>query len=453
MFSSRCRINHGHYVAALGEQFNALPAVFRLAFGHSEVRLHRDRLVVWHHTEDRLNSGRENNRPIVVVIYLVLGNSMECTRDNIGNTPIDVTFLWLYGMAATLSRMENVSYLTSRDTRSRESKQYLHQPLSIGLSGELQSLEYMSVNEFSHTTVLLEPTVTGCVNDLNGIYVDGTFGRGGHTRLLLSRLEPDARVIGFDKDPRAIETGRQLAQEDKRFTIVQASFADMKSALEGLGITRIHGVLLDLGVSSPQLDDAERGFSFMRDGPLDMRMNPDQGLSAAEWLATTSEAEIARVLKVYGEERFARRMAKAIVMARAEKPIERTLELANLLKEANPAWEKHKHPATRGFQAIRIAVNNELGDLEQILDQSVELLLPGGRLSVISFHSLEDRIVKRFIRDQERGKSLPPEVPVMDEQLGRTLKRIGKAIMPTSEEVAVNSRARSAVLRIAERLS
>ena len=190
----------------------------------------------------------------------------------------------------------------------------------------------------------------------------------------------------------------------------------------------------------------------MRDGPLDMRMNPTEGMSAAEWLAVTSEQEIARVLKVYGEERFARRMAKAIVLARAEKPIERTLELANLLRDANPAWEKHKHPATRGFQAIRIAVNNELGDLESVLDQSIDLLVPEGRLSVISFHSLEDRIVKRFIRDQERGISLPPEVPVMDEQLGKTLRRVGKAIMPDKEEIERNARARSAVLRIAERL-
>lgn len=310
----------------------------------------------------------------------------------------------------------------------------------------------MNADNFAHTTVLLEPTVEGCLNDPDGIYIDGTFGRGGHSRCLLSRLGKSARLIGFDKDPRAIETGRQLEQEDERFTIVQASFADLVPSLAHMGIPRIHGILLDLGVSSPQLDDAERGFSFMRDGPLDMRMNPDQGMSAAEWLAVTPEAEIARVLKVYGEERFSRRMARAIVNTRIEKPIERTLELANLLKEANPAWERHKHPATRGFQAIRIAVNNELGDLEQVLDQSIDLLVPGGRLSVISFHSLEDRIVKRFIRDQERGKSLPPEVPVMDDQLGRTLKKVGKAIMPTATEIELNSRARSAVLRIAERL-
>ncbi|MBM95495.1 MAG: 16S rRNA (cytosine(1402)-N(4))-methyltransferase [Oceanospirillaceae bacterium] len=310
----------------------------------------------------------------------------------------------------------------------------------------------MNADEFLHTTVLLEPTVDGCLNDPNGIYVDGTFGRGGHSRLLLSRLGSDARLIGFDKDPRAIETGRALEQEDQRFSIVQASFADMQEQLKLLGIDKVNGILLDLGVSSPQLDDAERGFSFMRDGPLDMRMNPTEGMSAAEWLAVTSEQEIARVLKVYGEERFARRMAKAIVLARAEKPIERTLELANLLRDANPAWEKHKHPATRGFQAIRIAVNNELGDLESVLDQSIDLLVPEGRLSVISFHSLEDRIVKRFIRDQERGISLPPEVPVMDEQLGKTLRRVGKAIMPDKEEIERNARARSAVLRIAERL-
>ena len=311
----------------------------------------------------------------------------------------------------------------------------------------------MNADEFLHTTVLLEPTVDGCLNDLNGIYVDGTFGRGGHSRLLLSRLGAAARLIGFDKDPRAIETGHALAQEDGRFTIVQASFAELSAQLNVMGIGKVNGILLDLGVSSPQLDDAERGFSFLRDGPLDMRMNPDQGQSAADWLAVTAEDEIARVLKVYGEERFARRMAKAIVLARAEKPIERTLELANLLRDANPAWEKHKHPATRGFQAIRIAVNNELGDLESVLDQSIECLAPGGRLSVISFHSLEDRIVKRFIRDQERGKSLPPEVPVMDEQLGKTLRRIGKAIMPDQAEIDRNARARSAVLRIAERLA
>lgn len=310
----------------------------------------------------------------------------------------------------------------------------------------------MSEQALQHTTVLLNETVDGCLNNLQGVYVDGTFGRGGHSRLLLSRLANDARLIGIDKDPRAILAGQQLAQEDARFQIVQASFADIKPALAAIGVQQVDGILLDLGVSSPQLDDAERGFSFMQDGPLDMRMNPEQGLSASEWVMTMPEVEIARVLKDYGEERFAKRMARALVEARQQEPITRTLQLANILKEANPAWEKHKHPATRGFQAIRIAVNNELDDLERVLADSVDLLVSGGRLAVISFHSLEDRIVKRFIRDQERGKEFPAFVPVTEEMLDRKFKRVGKAIMPSEQEVAVNPRARSAVLRIAERL-
>ncbi len=310
----------------------------------------------------------------------------------------------------------------------------------------------MNLSEFAHTTVLLQETVDGCLNDPAGIYVDGTFGRGGHSRLLLSKLAPEGRLIGFDKDPQAIQTGKELEQEDRRFQIVQASFADTKHELNALGVDQINGILLDLGVSSPQLDDAERGFSFMKDGPLDMRMNPDAGLSAAEWCAQTSEEEIVRVLKEYGEERFAKRMARAIINARAEAAITRTRELAELIKEANPAWEKHKHPATRAFQAIRIAVNNELGDLEKILADSIDLLLPHGRLAVISFHSLEDRMVKRFIRTQEKGRDLPPGIPVPDEMLGRTMKKMGKAIMPGNDEIRINARARSAVLRIAERL-
>jgi len=304
----------------------------------------------------------------------------------------------------------------------------------------------------SHTTVLLHETVDGCVTDPDGIYVDGTFGRGGHSRLLLSKLSEKGRLIGFDKDPLAIASGKELEQEDSRFAIVQSSFADMKQELERLGIDKVTGILLDLGVSSPQLDDAERGFSFMNDGPLDMRMNPDAGISAAEWVATTDENEIVRVLKEYGEERFAKRMARALIRERAERSITRTSELAEIIKEANPAWEKHKHPATRAFQAIRIAVNNELGDLENVLADSVEMLMPEGRLAVISFHSLEDRMVKRFIRAQEKGKDLPPGIPVTDDQLGKTMKKIGKAIMPGKEEVERNARARSAVLRIAERL-
>jgi 16S rRNA (cytosine1402-N4)-methyltransferase len=309
------------------------------------------------------------------------------------------------------------------------------------------------LSDLAHTTVLLHETVDGCVVDPDGVYVDGTFGRGGHSRLLLSKLSSNGKLIGFDKDPLAIASGKELEAEDARFRIVQSSFADMKDELARIGINQVNGILLDLGVSSPQLDDAERGFSFMKDGPLDMRMNPDAGLSAAEWVAETAEAEIARVLKEYGEERFAKRMARALVEARKTEDITRTSRLAEIIKQANPAWEKHKHPATRAFQAIRIAVNNELGDLENVLDDSVDLLLPGGRLSVISFHSLEDRMVKRFIRAQEKGKDLPPGLPVMEDQLGKTMKKIGKAIMPGREEIERNQRARSAVLRIAERLS
>ncbi len=311
----------------------------------------------------------------------------------------------------------------------------------------------MSMSDFAHTTVLLHETVDGCLTDPDGVYVDGTFGRGGHSRLLLSKLSEKGRLFGIDKDPLAIASGRELEAEDSRFQIVQASFAEMKSALAAQGITQVDGILLDLGVSSPQLDDAERGFSFLKDGPLDMRMNPDAGISAAEWIATTPEKEMVRVFKEYGEERFARRMVGAVVRERASRSITRTADLAEILKVANPAWEKHKHPATRAFQAIRIAVNNELGDLETVLDDSVDLLKAGGHLAVISFHSLEDRMVKRFIRAQEKGRDLPPGIPLTEDQLGKTMKKIGKAIMPRDDEVQRNPRSRSAVLRIAERLA
>ncbi len=314
------------------------------------------------------------------------------------------------------------------------------------------SYDVNAEEDFAHTTVLLNETVDACVWNPDGVYVDGTFGRGGHSRTLLSKLSPKGRLIGIDKDPRAISAGQALEQQDGRFSIAHGSFAELTRILAEQQIDKIDGLLLDLGVSSPQLDDAERGFSFLRDGPLDMRMDSSSGQSAADWVAETSEAEIARVLKEYGEERFARRMAAAIVKQRSQMPITRTAELAELIKQANPAWEKHKHPATRAFQAIRIAVNNELGDLETILAASIDCLCASGRLSIISFHSLEDRIVKRFIRDQERGRDIPPGVPVTDDQLGKTLRRIGKAIKPSRVEVERNPRARSAVLRIAERL-
>jgi 16S rRNA (cytosine1402-N4)-methyltransferase len=303
-----------------------------------------------------------------------------------------------------------------------------------------------------HFTVLLHETVEGCVVDPDGIYVDGTFGRGGHSELLLTKLSEKGRLFGFDKDPQAIESGEALEKKDPRFQIIKASFAELQSQLQARGIEKIDGLLLDLGVSSPQLDDAERGFSFMRDGPLDMRMDPTSGESAEDWIARVRPEELARVMKEYGEERFARRMANAVVREREVQHINRTVQLAEILKEANPAWEKHKHPATRAFQGIRIYINNELGDLENILDQSVDVLKIGGRLAVISFHSLEDRMVKRFIRRQEQGRPIPRGLPVFDEDLGKTMKKMSKAIKPKTDEIGGNVRARSAVLRIAERI-
>lgn len=304
-----------------------------------------------------------------------------------------------------------------------------------------------------HLTVLRDEAVAALIGDEQGRYVDGTFGRGGHSRLILQQLGPRGRLLGVDKDPRAIEAGNSLAAEDGRFSIARGSFADFDRFVEqaawGDGVD---GVLLDLGVSSPQLDQAERGFSFLRDGELDMRMDTENGLSAADWLAVAEEADIARVLKEYGEERFAKRISRAIVNARQEQPILRTLQLAKIVAEANPAWEKHKHPATRAFQAIRIYINNELGDLETFLGKVVDVLRPGGRLVVISFHSLEDRMVKRFMRKQAQGERVPSYLPVSDEQLGRSMRLLGKAVKPSQQEIDENPRARSAVMRVAEKL-
>ncbi len=306
-----------------------------------------------------------------------------------------------------------------------------------------------------HETVLLDEAVAALITDAEGCYVDGTFGRGGHSRKILTQLDKNGRLLGVDKDPQAIVEGKQLEQEDERFSIVQGSFADVDSyvKLHCDGGRKLNGVLLDLGVSSPQLDQAERGFSFMRDGLLDMRMNPGVGQSAAEWLAVASESEIARVLKDYGEERYAKRLANAVVSEREEKPINTTLHLAELLKEAHPAWEKGKHPATKSFQAIRIFINNELGDLNDFLDRILDVLEVGGRLVVISFHSLEDRIVKRFIKKHVRGDQFPMGVPVTVDQLNRRLKDISKAVKASSAEVDKNVRSRSAVMRVAEKIA
>jgi 16S rRNA (cytosine1402-N4)-methyltransferase len=304
-----------------------------------------------------------------------------------------------------------------------------------------------------HQTVLLEEAVTGLLTDPSGVYVDGTFGRGGHSRLLLSRLHSDARLIGIDKDPQAVAAGEQLASQDSRFVMAQGSFADLPRLLAEHDIAApVTGILLDLGVSSPQLDQAERGFSFSKDGVLDMRMDPATGQSAAQWLAQAEEQDIAMVLKTFGEERFSKRIARAIVAAREEQPIDNTLRLAKIVAEANPAWEKGKNPATRAFQAIRIYINDELGDLSRFLEQALDLLTVGGRLSVISFHSLEDRLVKRFIKQQVRGDDVPSYIPLTVEMSKPRIRSIGRAIQATPDEIAANPRARSAVLRVAEKL-
>ncbi|TNE80119.1 MAG: 16S rRNA (cytosine(1402)-N(4))-methyltransferase RsmH [Gammaproteobacteria bacterium] len=307
--------------------------------------------------------------------------------------------------------------------------------------------------QVEHATVLLDEAIAALVTDPDGVYIDGTFGRGGHSSLLLSRLSAKGRLIAVDKDPAACATAQQRFADEPRFEIVRGSFAEVAEMVAERGLSgAVQGVLLDLGVSSPQLDDAERGFSFLRDGPLDMRMDPDSGISAAQWLAEAGEDEIAGVLRDYGEERFARRMARAIVAARAEQPITRTAQLANIVAEANPAWEKGKHPATRAFQGIRIFINRELDDLQQVLASVLDVLAVGGRLVVISFHSLEDRIVKRFIREQEKGKPLPKGLPVMEKDIVRRMRSVGKAVKPGAAEVAANPRARSAVMRVAEKL-
>ena len=308
---------------------------------------------------------------------------------------------------------------------------------------------------FRHVTVLLDEAVEGLAVRADGCYLDGTFGRGGHSRLILSRLGSGGRLLGFDKDPLAIATGSELAAEDGRFVVVQRSFAELHDELAVRGLVgQVAGILLDLGVSSPQLDDAERGFSFLNDGPLDMRMDPSRGVSAAQWIASASAEEIARVFKEYGEERFAKRMANAVVQRRAVKPFERTADLAAVLTEANPAWEKGKNPATRAFQGLRIHINNELGDLERGLDAALEALEVGGRLVVISFHSLEDRIVKQFMRRHAKGEmdKLPRDLPIIPKAFEPRLKLIGKPQYASDMELKANPRSRSAVMRIAEKL-
>ena len=301
-----------------------------------------------------------------------------------------------------------------------------------------------------HAAVLLEEAVDALNLQPSGTYVDCTFGRGGHSRLILARLAKNGRLIAIDRDPEAIRAAADI--RDSRFTIVHGSFRELAQILKPRGVGRVHGILLDLGVSSPQLESAERGFSFRRDAPLDMRMDTTTGRTAAEWLATASESEIREVIKTYGEERFAKQIAAAIVAARARGALGTTRELAALVAEAVPTREPRQDPATRTFQAVRIHVNQELEELSLALPQCGELLEPGGRLVVISFHSLEDRIVKRFMRDQSRSDALPERLPLRAAELPQPkLRLVGKARRPSDAEVIANPRARSATLRVAER--
>ena len=288
-----------------------------------------------------------------------------------------------------------------------------------------------------------------------GCYIDGTFGRGGHSEAILSQLGEMGRLYALDKDVSAVAYGRNKFAGDKRFHMLHCSFARLYEVAEQHGLLgKVDGLLLDLGVSSPQLDEAQRGFSFQQDGPLDMRMDQHQRPSAAEWLASAKGEEIAKVLWEYGEERFSRRIARAIVEAREQAPLQTTSQLADLIARVMPVREQRKHPATRSFQAIRIFINKELDDLRQCLNQSLDVLAKGGRLVVISFHSLEDRMVKRFMRDQSRGEVLPKGLPVPDSKRKRgRIKLVGKAVKPAKEEINANPRARSAIMRVAEVLA
>jgi len=304
-----------------------------------------------------------------------------------------------------------------------------------------------------HETVLLQEAVAALVVNKSGCYVDATFGRGGHSRKIIETLDERAQLLAIDKDVAAIDRAKHEFSSDTRFKIAHGSFADVKEHLSTFGISKVDGVLADLGVSSPQLDDATRGFSFMNEGPLDMRMDTTKGQTAAEWIATNDEAEIAKVLREYGEEKFSKRIARAIKEESNVAPLATTLALAKVVSDANPSWEKHKHPATRAFQAIRIKINNELDDLEQLLEGSAQSLTNGGRLVVISFHSLEDRLVKRFMREKSKGNAPPPGVPVFEKDIIRKFKTFGKAIKPSAEEVERNVRARSAVMRVLEKIS
>ncbi len=304
-----------------------------------------------------------------------------------------------------------------------------------------------------HKSVLLEEALAALAIRPAGKYVDATFGRGGHTQKMLEQLGPEGQVFAIDQDPEAIRSGQAELGDEKRLTLWHGSFVDLQRCMEEQGWAgKVDGILLDLGVSSPQLDTPERGFSFSVDGPLDMRMNPAYGKDAANWIAEAPVQEIEEVLREYGEERYAKRIAQAIVKARMVAPITRTRQLAEIVAAAHPRWEPFKHPATRSFQAVRIYVNQELPVLELVLPQCLAVLKKGGRLAVISFHSLEDRIVKNFMRTAARGDDFPPDLPVTADQLHPQLRLMGKAVRASEDEIRYNPRARSAVMRVAEKL-
>lgn len=307
---------------------------------------------------------------------------------------------------------------------------------------------------YQHITVLLNEAVDALAIKAEGIYVDGTFGRGGHSRLILEKLGPNGKLIAIDRDLRAMQAAEAIT--DSRFHFIHGEFSNAAHYVEQLGLSgKINGFLLDLGVSSPQLDDPERGFSFMRDGPLDMRMDVSKGIPAYQWLLQSDVEDIAWVLKTFGEEKFAKKIAKAIVERNKVQPIMRTVELAELISQVMPYRDKHKHPATRSFQAIRIYLNSELEEALQALQGSIAMLANGGRLAVISFHSLEDRLVKQFIAKQSKGVDVPAGLPLTEMQIkqlsNKMFKRLNK-VKPSQSEIEQNPRSRSAMLRVAERL-
>jgi 16S rRNA (cytosine1402-N4)-methyltransferase len=315
------------------------------------------------------------------------------------------------------------------------------------------SLSESVAERLVHLPVFRQEVVDALAVHSGGFYVDATYGRGGHSAAILENLGQEGRLLALDRDPEAVQAARMQFSRDLRFSIVQTPFSRLGDEVRARGqLGRVWGIVLDLGVSSPQLDDAARGFSFLRDGPVDMRMDPTTGTSAAQWLARAREQDIEHVLREYGEERYARRVARALVAARGRTPIAMTGQLAALVAAAIPRREPGQHPATRTFQAIRIFVNREMEELESCLKQVPDILAPGGRLAVISFHSLEDRMVKRFVREQARGDAFPRDLAVRHVELRPRMKPVGRPVRPSLEETVRNPRARSAVLRVAERL-